>query len=233
MWRSVVEVGKLSGTTAPPSWLGTEQPPLRLLLLRHGQTPMSVAGVFSGRSDPELTDIGHIQAQRAASWLRIRQDTGEEIDAVYTSPLVRAQQTAAAVATTLGLDITVSNDLIETDFGQWEGLGFSEVHRRWPAEHAEWIADSSVPAVGGESMDAVSTRCSNLITDLATPGTARTVLLVSHVSPIKAILRQAMKVPATVYSTMHLDLAGLSVVEFYPGRSVVREINDIHYLRGL
>lgn len=216
-----------------PDWFGTGQAPLRLLLLRHGQTPMSVAGVFSGRSDPALTDLGEGQAVRAAQWLRTRQDQGEGIDAVYSSPLLRARQTAEAAAAALDLDITTADNLIETDFGAWEGLGFDEVHRRWPTEHAEWVADSSAPTVGGESMDAVASRCDRLVDDLLTGGGGRTVLLVSHVSPIKAILRSALKAPATVYSTLHLDLAGLSVAEFYPERSVVREFNDTHYLRGL
>ncbi|MGP5081372.1 histidine phosphatase family protein [Corynebacterium variabile] len=216
-----------------PDWFGSGQAPLRLLLLRHGQTPMSVAGVFSGRSDPALTDLGNAQVARAASWLRTRQDQGEGIDAIYSSPLLRARQTAESAAEALDLDVTGADDLIETDFGVWEGLGFDEVHRRWPAEHADWVADPSVPTVGGESMDAVAARCDRLVDELLAGGGGRTVLLVSHVSPIKAILRSALKAPATVYSTLHLDLAGLSVAEYYPERSVVREFNDTHYLRGL
>lgn len=220
-----------------PGWFGTGGRPLRLLLLRHGQTPMSVAGVFSGRSDPELTALGREQARRAASWLKVRQDEGEGIDAVYTSPLTRARQTAEAAAGELGLDVTTTGDLIETDFGAWEGLGFDEVHRRWPTEHSDWVTDPSVPTVGGESMDDVAARCDRLVgglvNDLTAGADGRTVLLVSHVSPIKAILRAALQAPATVYSTLHLDLAGLSVAEFYPDRSVVREFNDTHFLRGL
>lgn len=219
-----------------PGWFGTGDVPLRVLLLRHGQTPMSAAGVFSGRSDPALTDLGLQQADRAAHWLRRRQEEGEGIDAVYTSPLTRARQTAEAAAVSLGLDVTTAPDLIETDFGDWEGLTFDEVHRRWPTEHHRWVADPSVPSVGGESMDAVADRCSRLLGSLgysSGAGAGRTVLLVSHVTPIKAILRDALKAPATVFSTLHLDLAGLSVAEFYPDRSVVREFNDTHYLRGL
>ena len=237
-----------------PGWFGSGGSALRVLLLRHGQTPMSAAGVFSGRSDPDLTDLGRSQAERAASWLASRQEAGEGIDEIITSPLARARQTAEAAAGALGMDVTTAEDLIETDFGVWEGLTFDEVHRRWPEEHAAWVDDPSVPSVGGESMDAVASRCARLIDSLAggrdvdrevdrdvdrdtdgnpPPAAGRTVLLVSHVSPIKAVLRSALQVPATVYSTLHLDLASLSVAEFYPGRSVVREFNDTHYLRGL
>ncbi|AGP30512.1 histidine phosphatase family protein [Corynebacterium terpenotabidum] len=222
-----------SALTSRPGWFGSGDEPLRILLLRHGETPMSVAGVFSGRSNPSLTDTGMEQARRAAAWLRVRQEAGEGIDAVYTSPLTRARQTAEAAAGELGLPVTETPDLIETDFGAWEGLGFDEVHRRWPGEHAAWANDPSVPTVGGESMDDVSARCDRLVADLDAPDGPRTVLLVSHVSPIKAILRSALQAPATVFSTLHLSLAGLSVVEFYSERSVMREFNDTHYLRGM
>lgn len=207
--------------------MGERGAPVRVLLLRHGQTEMSAAGVFSGRSDPDLTDLGTEQARRAASCLAARQDAGEGIDRIISSPLARTRQTAEEAASRLGLDVEVDDNLIETDFGEWEGLTFDEVHRRWPDEHAAWVGDSTVPTVGGESMAAVERRCGDLVEGLA--GT-RTVLLVSHVSPIKAILRRALQVPATMYSTLHLDLAGLSNVEFYPDHSVVRGINDTHHL---
>lgn len=218
-----------------PGWMGERGAPVRVLLLRHGQTEMSAAGVFSGRSDPDLTDLGVEQARRAASCLAARQDAGEGIDRIISSPLARTRQTAAAVADRLGLDVEVDDNLIETDFGEWEGLTFDEVHRRWPDEHAAWVGDTTVPTVGGESMAAVERRCGDLVQGLAGAPEqgltgARTVLLVSHVSPIKAILRRALQVPATMYSTLHLDLAGLSNVEFYPDHSVVRGVNDTHHL---
>ncbi|MCJ7858539.1 histidine phosphatase family protein [Corynebacterium kalidii] len=213
---------------ATPGWIGDRGDPVRILLLRHGQTAMSAAGVFSGRSDPELTDLGHEQARRAAAYLASRQDAGEGIGRIISSPLTRTRQTAEAAAGSLGLDVDTDENLIETDFGRWEGLTFDEVHRRWPEEHAAWVGDTTVPTLGGESMSQVEDRCSALVEDLAGAGT---VLVVSHVSPIKAILRAALQVPSAMYSTLHLDLAGLSVVEFYPGHSMVREVNDTHYLR--
>lgn len=218
-----------------PGWMGERGAPVRVLLLRHGQTEMSAAGVFSGRSDPDLTDLGVEQARRAASFLAARQDAGQGIDRIISSPLARTRQTAAAAADRLGLEVEVDDNLIETDFGEWEGLTFDEVHRRWPDEHAAWVGDTTVPTVGGESMAAVERRCGDLVQGLAGAPEegltgARTVLLVSHVSPIKAILRRALQVPATMYSTLHLDLAGLSNVEFYPDHSVVRGVNDTHHL---
>lgn len=231
-------VGQGSTGSSGPGWMGDAcaGAAVRLLLLRHGQTPMSVAGVFSGRSDPELTDLGQSQASRAAGYLAARQATGEGITRILTSPLTRTRQTAEAVGTALGLSVDTDENLIETDFGEWEGLTFSEVHRRWPDEHDAWVGDTTVPTVGGESMGAVEQRCGALVEQLLSDGEQQgqdlqTLLLVSHVSPIKSILRRALRVPATMYSTLHLDLAGLSVVEFYPRRSVVREVNDTHYLR--
>lgn len=215
-----------------PGWMGGsgDDRPLRLLLLRHGQTPMSVAGVFSGRSDPELTELGQSQVTRAADYLAQRQDGGEGIDRIISSPLTRTRQTAEAASRALGLGVGTDDNLIETDFGRWEGMTFSDVHEQWPEEHEAWVRDTTVPTVGGESMSAVERRSRALIDGLR-EGDGGTVLLVSHVSPIKSILREALRVPSTIYSTLHLDLAGLSVVEFYPARSMVREVNDTHYLR--
>lgn len=215
-----------------PGWIGDRGAPVRVLLLRHGQTAMSAAGVFSGRSDPDLTDLGRRQADRAARFLAQRQDAGENIGRIITSPLARTRQTADAAARALGLGVDVDDNLIETDFGDWEGLTFDEVHRRWPQEHAAWATDTSAATAGGESMGAVEQRCSSLLGGLGAAGHAggQSVLLVSHVSPIKAILRDALQVPPTLYSTLHLDLAGLSVAEFYPGHSMVREVNVTHYL---
>ena len=221
--------------SAGPGWTGATGRPTRIVLARHGQTALSVDRRYSGQGDPELTDLGQAQAERTARRLAALPD----LAAVVSSPLRRCLGTAERAAEAAGVPLIVDDDLIETDFGVWEGLEFDEVHRRWPTEHADWAADPSVSAVGGESMDAVAARCGRLIGSLERSGgdggtwQGRTVLLVSHVSPIKAILRTALEAPATVYSTLHLDLAGLSVAEFYPDRSVVREVNDTHYLQGL
>ena len=106
------------------------------LLLRHGQTELSTQRRYSGRGNPALTDVGRRQAEAAAQYLAQRGG----IAAVVTSPLQRAYDTAAKAAKALGLDVTVDDDLIETDFGAWEGLTFTEAAERDPKLHRTLVA---------------------------------------------------------------------------------------------
>jgi probable phosphoglycerate mutase len=209
---------------APPA-----TPATSLLLLRHGETPLSVDRRFSGVGDPELTARGLAQAEAAAAALSREP---HHIDVIVSSPLKRAQQTAQAVAARTGLDVIVEEGLRENDFGAWEGHTFAEVRDRWPQELTDWLADPSIAPPGGESFDQTAHRV-RLATDrllAAHPG--RTVLVVSHVTPIKTMLRFALLAPAAALYRMHLDVACLSVIDHYPdGPAVVRSLNDTSHLR--
>src|SRR5690606_3118708 len=129
-----------------PGWTGAVGRPTRLLLLRHGQTELSIQRRYSGRGNPPLTELGREQAARAAKMLAARGG----IEAVVSSPLTRAVQTAEAAATALGVPLRTDQGLIETDFGDWEGLTFAEAAERDPALHARWPGDPSLPPPGGE-----------------------------------------------------------------------------------
>ncbi|MBS4102725.1 histidine phosphatase family protein [Tsukamurella paurometabola] len=202
-------------------WTTSAHEPTRLILLRHGQTPASVGRLYSGRGNPSLTELGREQAARAAELLR---DTA--IDAVLSSPLDRALQTADAVAGERGLAVEVEDDLIETDFGAWEGLSFGEARERDPELHGRWLGDTSVAAPGGESFDEVHVRVAALLDRVTSEYTGRTVLLVSHVTPIKTALRIALDVGPQLLYRLHLDLASISIADFYPdGGASVRQVN--------
>jgi broad specificity phosphatase PhoE/ribonuclease HI len=213
--------------TSPPGWTGAQGKPTRLLLLRHGQTDLSVQRRYSGRGNPVLTDLGRRQADAAANYLARRGG----IAAVVTSPLQRAYDTAAAAAKALGVDVVVNDDLIETDFGEWEGLTFSEAAERDPELHRRWLGDTSVVPPGGESFDAVHKRVRQARDRIIADHGAATVLVVSHVTPIKTLLRIALDAGEGVLYRLHLDLASLSIAEFYPdGASSVRLVNQTSYL---
>ena len=137
-----------------PGWTGARGTATRLLLLRHGQTELSVQRRYSGRGNPALTELGRRQAEAAARYLAQRGG----IAAVISSPLQRAYDTAAMAAKALGLDVTVDDDLIETDFGAWEGLTFAEAAERDPELHRRWLRDTSAEPPGGESFDDVLDR---------------------------------------------------------------------------
>jgi broad specificity phosphatase PhoE/ribonuclease HI len=213
--------------TSPAGWIGARGAATRFLLLRHGQTELSTQRRYSGRGNPALTDVGRRQAEAAAQFLA--QSGG--IDAVITSPLQRAYDTAATAAKALGLDVTVDHDLIETDFGAWEGLTFGEAAERDPEQHRRWLRDTSIKPPDGESFDSVADRVRRAQARIINEYNGKTVLVVSHVTPIKTLLRMALDAGPGILYRLHLDLASLSIAEFYPdGVASVRLVNQTAYL---
>ncbi len=207
-------------------WSAPSGVPTTLLLLRHGQTPLSVEKRFSGLGDPELTEIGLAQAAAAA-----RRLASSKATAVVSSPLSRARQTAEAVAAALGLSVEVDEGLRETDFGDWEGYTFGEIHQRWPTEMTAWLGSSAVAPPYGESFDETTVRVRQARDRILAAHGGERVVVISHVSPIKTLLRLALDAPASALYRMHLDLCALSEVQWFSdGPAVVRSMNDTHHL---
>jgi len=214
--------------TKAPSWQGRRSDPTRMILLRHGQTPLSVERRYSGRGNPDLTDEGRRQARAAAA--RVVREEG--IAAIVTSPLRRARSTAEEVAALTGIDVVEHPGLIENDFGDWEGLTFTEASQRDPDLHRAWLSDITVPAPGGESFAQVAERISRTKAELLQRYPGQTVVLVSHVTPIKTLLQDALGVGPELLFRLHLDLASVSIAEYFDdGGSVVRLVNDAAHWR--
>ncbi|WP_228717698.1 bifunctional RNase H/acid phosphatase [Allosaccharopolyspora coralli] len=217
-----------STTPASASWTGALGRPTRLILLRHGQTAMSVDRRYSGGGDVPLTDLGVRQAEAAGKRLASMDLGGVP---VLCSPLQRTRRTAEAVVSQTGSELRAHEGLVETDFGAWEGLTFREAAEQYPELHRSWLGDPDVEPPGGESLNAVYERVSVACTDILARYAAETVVLVSHVTPIKALLRLGLGVGPAVFYRLHLDLASLSIVEFYPdGNASVHLVNDTAHL---
>jgi ribonuclease H / adenosylcobalamin/alpha-ribazole phosphatase len=216
--------------SSPAKWTGATGTPTRFLLLRHGQTDLSVERRYSGRGEVPLTALGERQAKSAG--LRIAAIAG--IDAatpIVSSPLGRARQTAAAVAEATGGTVQIHDGLTETDFGAWERLTFAEAAARDTDLHTRWLADHTIPAPDGESFDQVHRRVRRVRDDLIAKHGAHPIVIVSHVTPIKSLLRMGLDAGPSLLYRLHLDLASLSVVEFYPdGHASVRLVNDTSHL---
>ncbi|KUI23387.1 acid phosphatase [Mycobacterium sp. GA-1285] len=224
---SGVEESKPHRASTPTAWSGARGAPTRFLLLRHGQTELSVERRYSGRGNPALTELGRRQAEAAARYL----GRHGGVAAVVTSPLQRAYDTAAAAAKVLGQDVTVDDDLIETDFGAWEGLTFAEAAERDPDLHRRWLRDTSLAPPDGESFDSAAERVGRARARILAEHAGETVLVVSHVTPIKTLLRMALDGGPNILYRLHLDLASLSIAEFYPdGAASVRLVNQTAYL---
>jgi probable phosphoglycerate mutase len=211
-------------------WSGDVGTPTTFVLLRHGETPLTPSKRFSGSggTDPELSEKGHWQAQRAADAFAAR----GTIQAVVSSPLTRCRQTAAAVATRLGLDVHIDDGMRETDFGAWEGLTFGEVKDRYPAELDAWLASPKVAPPGGESFASVSRRVAAARDKLLAHYAGRTVLVVTHVTPVKTLVRLALGAPPESLFRMELSAAAVSAVAYYSdGNASLRLLNDTSHLR--
>ncbi|MEU9432317.1 bifunctional RNase H/acid phosphatase [Streptomyces sp. NPDC048252] len=206
--------------------------PATFVLLRHGETPLTPQKRFSGSggTDPSLSDVGREQAERVAAALARR----GTVQHILASPLARTRETAAAVAARLGLEVTVEDGLIETDFGAWEGLTFGEVRERHPEDLNAWLADPEAePTGGGESFAATATRIAATRDRLVAEYAGRTVLLVTHVTPIKTFVRLALGAPSESLFRMELSAASLSAVAYYAdGNASVRLFNDTSHLRS-
>ena len=207
-------------------WRPAAGEPTVTILLRHGQTPMSVQKRYAGRTDVPLTDVGLQQAAAAAKRL-----ASAGLAAIVTSPLLRTAQTAQTVAAVAGVPVVTDDGFRETDFGAWEGLTFAEVRERWPAELAAWLADPQLAPPGGESFIDVNARVTTALDRVRAGRPGQTVLVVSHVTPIKLLVAAALLAPAPALYRMHLDIAALSEIDWYPdGPAVLRSFNDTGHL---
>ncbi|QMU68343.1 bifunctional RNase H/acid phosphatase [Streptacidiphilus sp. P02-A3a] len=204
--------------------------PTTLLLLRHGETALTPEKRFSGSggSDPELSEYGRVQADRAAAGIAAH----GAVQAVVSSPLLRCRQTAQAAADRLGLEVRIAEGLRETDFGAFEGLTFAEAKQRFPAELDAWLASAEVGPPGGESFAAVTRRVAVARDQLLARYAGKTVLVVSHVTPVKTLVRLALGAPSESLFRMELSPAALSVVQYYAdGNASLRLFNDTSHLR--
>lgn len=207
-------------------WRPAQGEPTVTALLRHGQTPMSVQKRYAGRTDAPLTEVGVQQAAAAAKRL-----ASAGLGVIVTSPLLRTVQTAQAVAAVTGAAVVTDDGFRETDFGAWEGLTFAEVRERWPAEISAWLADPDVAPPGGESFTDVSARVTEALDRVLAARAGQTVLIVSHVTPIKMLVAAALLAPPAALYRMHLDVAALSEIDWYAdGPAVLRSFNDTSHL---
>ncbi|MEU8657125.1 bifunctional RNase H/acid phosphatase [Actinoplanes philippinensis] len=212
---------------APPASLTDAT---RIILVRHGETPLTSQGRYSGRGDVPLTDEGEAQAMAAAGRVA---GISRDIAAVLSSPLSRCTRTAQLIADEAGgVPVTVMDDLIECDFGAWEAKTFAEVQEQWPDEMSAWLASTSVAPPGGESFQAVAKRVRGALATVLSAYPGKVVVLVSHVSPIKLILRDALAAGDAFLHRLFLDAAGVSMMDVWPdGNIAVRSVNETAHLR--
>lgn len=220
---------QLSMPTAQSGWVRPDSTPTRFILVRHGVTQFSVDKRFAGRSDLELTETGRQQAEQVAARVA---ELGQ-IDVVISSPLRRARQTADAVAKVLGATVDIEDGFLETDFGDWDGFTFGEITQRWPEQLGQWLADPGVAPPNGESFEVVARRVRRARDRVLAQHAGRTVVVVSHVTPIKTLIRLALDAPQSALHRMFLAAASISVIDYFSDGGVsVQVVNETAHLQS-
>jgi probable phosphoglycerate mutase len=196
-------------------------------LLRHGQTEHTPERRFSGRNDLPLSRTGRAEATAAAARV-----AALGIEVIVASPLRRTRETAEMVAATLDLPVEFDDDLVELDFGDFEGLTFDEARAKHPLAARRFGTDVTVAAPGGESVMDVSTRVARARRRLLARHAGRSVLVVTHMMPIKLMLTAGLDVDEDVVHRVFLEAASLCTVTWSSdGRASVRLVNDTSHLR--
>ena len=164
----------------------------RLLAIRHGETAWNAGGRLQGHLDIALNDTGRLQAERLAQALVGR----EPLDAIYTSDLVRAHDTALALAEATGAPLTVHAGLRERCFGDFQGLTFDEVTQQAPDAAARWRRrepDWTPPGEGGESLLIFQERVAQTVQALAAQNTGKLIAIVTHGGVLDVLYRAAAR----------------------------------------
>jgi broad specificity phosphatase PhoE len=193
------------------------------VIVRHGATDHSLDKRFSGGltgADPALNETGIAQVEATAAWLAI---AGVEADALVSSPVRRTRESAAILAERLG--VARDDDepgIAEMDFGTWDGSTFAQIQASTPDDLTAWLGDHSVPAGGGESMQQVQERVLAARDRLLEAYAGRTVVLVSHVTPIKVLVADAVGAPLDAIYRMELAPATVTTIAYYADRGAVR-----------
>ncbi|MCR1783343.1 bifunctional RNase H/acid phosphatase [Nocardioides carbamazepini] len=207
--------------------------PTTIVLVRHGVTPHTTGRRFSGGlggDNPALSEEGRAQAAEVAAWLT---ELKESIDVVVASPVRRTRETADIVAAALGLTVEEEPAFAEMEFGEWDGLSFAEVAERDQARMEAWFADMTAAPPGGESFVTVQQRVLAGLARLLETHAGRTVVLVSHVTPIKTLVAHALDAPLETLFRMELAPAAVSVLAFYPDPSTGEQKGSMRFFNAL
>jgi ribonuclease H / adenosylcobalamin/alpha-ribazole phosphatase len=189
-----------------------EKSRLRLYLVRHGETEENARMTYLGIRDEPLNETGMWQAYRVGEAL-----SQFPLQLIVSSPLRRAADTASRIQEATGVELWKDVRLAEGSFGRWEGLTRDEVVKLGPKDAemlARWESDPSYAPPSGESMESLQKRILQLIKELCQEYGNSSIVLVSHVGPIKALLSAVLGIPLQASRRMFLDPGTISVVEW-------------------
>ncbi len=195
-----------------------------IYLIRHAATANNRARppILQGRrTDPELSPEGVEQAAQTAGFL-----ANYPIDVVFSSPLRRAMETAAAIAAPHGLEVTPDAGFIEADVGEWEGLSWDKIEAEFPDEYHGFMTDPEVsPYRRGESIGDVHRRTLPHFERLAAENPGKSIVLVAHNVVNRAYIAHVMGIPVGKYRSVPQSNCGINLLRFRDGKMTVLTIN--------
>lgn len=202
---------------------------MRLILVRHGQTASNRDRIIQGcGSDSGLSQRGREQAERTASLLG-----KQKIDTIYSSPLKRAVDTAQAIAQSCQLEVNVAPGLKEIDAGELEGVSLDNMGEQHLDPWREWMrGNTSLPLPGGESLEELQRRAWREIERIMERHRDETVVVVSHLMVILAIICRAIGIDLRHALHLRQDPAGISIVEISAQGNSLLLFNDACHLDG-
>ena len=203
---------------------------MRLLLIRHGETPWNRQRRVQGcRSDTELGQRGKEQAEKIALVLR-----KQRVDAIYSSPLKRAVDTAKAIAQACGLGVNVASDLREIDAGELEGLSQEELRKRYKEFWKEWReSDPSFPLPGGESLEGLQRRAWGEIERIIERHPEETVAVIGHLLANLAIICRAVGLDLGHMGRLRQDPAAINILQITQQGNSLLLFNDTCHLEAV
>lgn len=216
---AVEEAERPAGQAAARGWSVPAGPPTTLVLVRHGVTVHTAGKKFSGGlggDNPPLSEEGRAQVLATARWLAPR---AGDVDVVVASPVRRTRESAEILAAELDAPLVEEPGFAEMEFGEWDGLSFTEVHEQHPDDLAAWLGSLDAPAGGGggESFRQVEERVLAGLQRVLDEHAGRTVVVASHVTPIKTLAAHSLGAPLDAVFRMELSPASVTVVSFFAG----------------
>jgi broad specificity phosphatase PhoE len=195
--------------------------PTRLFLLRHGEVEERYHRVFGGRIDMDLSPRGHEQARALADFLRRR-----PIDAIYASPMRRAQQTLAPLASHCPKSAVVRDEFREVDFGDWTGLTWEQVHSRYQISAFDWLEQiERGTIVNAETGASFRARVGPLLGEIVREHPGQSVAIVCHGGVIRMMLSILLDLPLPKLASFEIDYASVSQVERHERKTEVTLVN--------
>jgi probable phosphoglycerate mutase len=209
-----------------------------VILVRHGRTMLTESHRLSGRGgeDPQLSEAGIQDAQAVADELAKVSHSGPYAKVlrptvVVSSPIARTRETAAIIATKLGIEVDINNDVAEISFGDWDGHTNQEVAANWPDHFEQWRGDVKIAPPGGESLEEFDVRVQNGLAEILKKYEGQTVIVVSHVMPIRGFLKSALQAGWPAYWRTSVAPCSMSIIRFWGNEAAeITVVNQTNHL---